>query len=36
MTMKALPFATAFLRILDFAVRDVLVFLLQSVYCLRL
>lgn len=36
MTMKALPFATAFLRILDFAVRDVLVFLLPSVHCLRL
>ena len=34
--MKALPYVTAFLRILDLTVRDVLVFLLQSVYCLRL
>ena len=34
--MKALPCVTAFFRILDFTVRDVLVFLLQSVHCLRL
>ena len=34
--MKALPYVTAFLRILNFSVRDVLVFLLQSVQCLRL
>ena len=34
--IKALPYVTAFLRILDFTVRDVLMFLLQSVQCLRL
>ena len=34
--MKALPYVTAFLRILEFTVRDVLVFLLQSMHCLRL
>ena len=34
--MKALPYATAFPRILNYTIRDVLVFLLQSVYCLRL
>ena len=34
--MKALPCVTAFFRILDFTVRDVLVLLLQSVHCLRL
>ena len=34
--MKDLPYVTAFLRILDLTVGDVLVFLLQSVHCLRL
>lgn len=34
--MKSLPYVTAFLRVLDFTVRDVLVFLVQSVHCLRL
>ena len=34
--MKALPYVTAFLRILEFTVRDILVFLLQSMHCHRL
>ena len=34
--MKALPYVTASLRILEFTVRDVLVFLLQSMHWLRL
>ena len=33
---RALPYFTPFLRLLDVTVRKVLVFLLQSVHCLRL
>ena len=32
----SLPYFTPFLRLLDVTVREVLVFLLQSVHCLRL